>query len=72
MKLTTWNIKGLGSKRNQRNLSSRVKEEKRDMVFIQETKCSMDKIREICNKWLRRYEYVEVKVDNSAGGILTL
>ena len=42
------------------------------MVFIQETKCSMDNIREIHNKWLIKYEYLEVKSDNSAGWILTL
>lgn len=72
MKLTTWNIRGLGSKRKQRNLSNRIKEEKLDMVFIQETKCSMDKIREINIKWLRRYEYLEVKADISTRGILTL
>jgi len=42
------------------------------MVFIQETKCSMDKIREIHNKWLIKYEYLEAKAKNSAGGILTL
>eukprot|EP00253_Pinus_taeda_P013113 PITA_13113 len=65
MKLTTWNIRGLGSKRKQRNLSSRIKEEKPDMVFIQETKCSMDKIREIHSKWLIKYEYLEVEADNS-------
>ena len=38
------------------------------MVFIQETKCSMDKIREIHNKWLIKYEYLEAKAKNSAGG----
>ena len=42
------------------------------MVFIQEKKCSMDMIREIHNKWLIKYEYLEVKVDNSTGGILML
>ena len=42
------------------------------MVFIQETKCSIDKIREIHNKWLIRYEYLEVKAKNLARGILTL
>jgi len=68
MKLRTWNIRGLGNKRKQRTLSSRIKEEKSDMVFIRETKCLMDKIREIHNKWLIMYEYLEVKVDISAGG----
>eukprot|EP00253_Pinus_taeda_P021718 PITA_21718 len=72
MKLTTWNIRGLGSRRKQRNLSNKIKEEKPDMVFIQETKCSMEKIREIHSKWLIKYEYLEVKANNSAGGILTL
>ena len=42
------------------------------MVFIQETKCLMDKIREIHKKWLIKYEYLEVKAKNSTGGILTL
>lgn len=32
----------------------------------------MDMIREIHNKWLIKYEYLEVKVDNSVGGIITL
>ena len=52
MRLTTWKIRGLGSKRKQKNLSNRIKEEKPDMVFIQETKCSVEKIREKHNKWL--------------------
>jgi len=32
----------------------------------------MEKIREIHNKWLIKYEYLEVKANNSAGGILML
>ena len=72
MKLTTWNIRGLVSKRKQRNCSNRMKEEKLDMVFIQGTKCSIDKIREIHSKWLIKYEYLEVKEDKTIGGILTL
>ena len=32
----------------------------------------MDKVRDIKIKWLSKYEYLEVKGDNSAGGILTL
>lgn len=72
MKLTTQNIRGLGGKRKQRNLSNRIKEEKLDIVFIQETKCLIDKIREIHIKQLIKYEYLEFKVDNIVGGILTL
>ena len=32
----------------------------------------MDKIREIYTKWLIKYEYLEVKANKSAGGILAL
>lgn len=32
----------------------------------------MDKIKDIHNKWLIKYEYLEVKANNSVGGILTL
>lgn len=70
--MITWNIKGIGSRKKQRNLNNRIKEEKPDMVFIQETKCSMDKIREIHNKWLIKYEHLQVQGNNSTGGILTL
>ena len=42
------------------------------MVFIQETKCFVDKIREIHSRWLIKYEYLEVNANNTAGGILTL
>lgn len=72
MKLTSWNIRGLGSKRKQRNLSNKIKEEKLDMVFIQETKCSVDKIRELHSKWIYNYKFHEVKAINTVGGILTL
>ena len=71
MNFTTWNIRGIGNRSKKRNLSNRMKEEKLDMVFIQETKCAMEKIRDIHNKWLCKYEYLEVKANNSAGGILT-
>ena len=72
MNLTTWNNRGLGSKRKKRILTNRIKEENPDMVFIQEKKCSIDKIREIHRKWLIKYEYPEFKANNTVGGILTL
>lgn len=42
------------------------------MIFIQETKCSIKKVREIHNKWLNKYGFLEIKVDKIVGGILTL
>eukprot|EP00253_Pinus_taeda_P023924 PITA_23924 len=42
------------------------------MIFIQETKCSIQKIKQIHNKWLNKFEFLEVKAENTVGGILTL
>lgn len=72
MKFTSWNIRGLGSKRKQRLLSNRMKQEASDVIFIQETKCSIQKVKEIDSKWLNRFEFLEVKAENTTGGILTL
>eukprot|EP00253_Pinus_taeda_P016966 PITA_16966 len=72
MKFTSWNIGGLGSKRKQRMLSYRMKQEMRDMMFIHETKCSIQKLKLIHIKWLNRFEFLEVKAENTVGGILTL
>jgi len=43
-----------------------------NVIFIQETKCSIKKIKEIPSKWLSRFEFLEVKAENTARGILTL
>lgn len=72
MKFTTWNIRGLGSRRKQRMLNNRMKQAAPDIIFVQETKCSIQKLKQIHSKWLSRFEFLEVKAENSAGGILTL
>ena len=63
---------GLGSKIKQRLLSNRMKQVAPYVMFIQETKCSIQKIKEIHSKWLNRFEFLKVKAENTAGGILTL
>lgn len=35
-------------------------------------KCSIQKVRQIHNKWLSSYEFLEVKAESTARGILTL
>jgi len=72
MKFTSWNIRGLGSKRKQRMLSNRMKQDMPNIIFIQEMKCSIQKLRQIHSKWLNRFEFLEVKEENIVGGILTL
>jgi len=72
MKFTSWNIRGLGSKRIQRMLSYEMKQEMPDMIFIQETKCSIQKVKKNHSKWLNNFEFLEVKAESTARGILTL
>ena len=72
MKFTSWNFRGLGSKRIRRMLGNRMKHVAPDIIFIQETKCSVQKLRQIHSERLNRFEFLEVKVENTAGGILTL
>lgn len=49
-----------------------MKQEALDIIFIQETKCSIQKIKEIHSKWLNKYEFLEVKADKIVGGILNI
>lgn len=72
MKFASWNINGLVSKRKQRLLSNIMKQVAPDVIFIQETKGSIQKIKEIHSKWLNSFEFIEVKAENTIGGIVTL
>jgi len=72
MKFISWNMRGLGSKRKQRMLSNKMKLAVPHIIFIQETKCFIQKIKQIHCKWLSKFEFLEVKADNIPGGILTL
>ena len=53
-------------------LSNRMKQDMPNIIFIQEMKCSIQKLRQIHSKWLNRFEFLEVKEENIVGGILTL
>ena len=72
MKFTSWNIIGLGSKRKQRIPHNKMKQATPNIIFIQEMKCSIQKLKQIHRKWLNRFKFLEVKVENTAGSILTL
>jgi len=43
-----------------------------DIIFIQETKCSIQKLKKIHSKWMYRFEFLEVKEENTVGDIFTL
>jgi len=72
MKFISWNIRGLGSKRKHRMFSNRMKHPAPDIIFIQEKKCSIQKLRQIHGNSLNRFEFLEVKPENTTGCIITL
>ena len=72
MEILSWNIRGLNSLRKQRLLKKKVKIENLDIIFLQETKCSNKKMKEVCRKFGRRMELLEVEGNGSEGGLATL
>lgn len=42
-----------------------------DLVFLQETKCSIENIKEVNRKLGRRFTYLEVESQSIAGGLVT-
>jgi exonuclease III len=72
MKIITWNIRGLNNPRKQRILKNRLRKEQPDLCFIQETKCTLDKMEIISKKQWSKYKMLVVESQQVAGGILTL
>eukprot|EP00253_Pinus_taeda_P035504 PITA_35504 len=72
MILTSWNIRGLNIKGIQRHLVARLKKDKPQIMLIQETKISGQKMEEILNKIKLRYEQVTIDAKGSAGGIAVI
>jgi exonuclease III len=72
MKVITWNIRGLNSPQKQRILKSRLRKEQSDICFIQETKCTSDRMETIDKKQWSKYKMVVVRGHQMEGGIITL
>jgi exonuclease III len=72
MKIITWNIRGLNNPRKQRILTNRLRKEQPDLCFIQETKCTVDRIEKISKKQWSEYNVLVVEGQQMVGSILTL
>jgi exonuclease III len=72
MNIITWNIRGLNNPRKQKILKNKLKMEKPDICFIQETKCTTKKLLQISRKSWNTYNFLDIDSQNSVGGILTL
>jgi exonuclease III len=72
MNIITWNIRGLNNPRKKRILRNRLRKEQPDLCFIQDTKCTVDKMETISKKQWSKYKMLVVKGQQMEGGILTL
>jgi exonuclease III len=72
MKIIAWNIRGLNNPRKQRILKNKLRKEQLDLCFIQETKCTVDRMEIISKKHWSKYKTLVVEGQQMAGGILTL
>lgn len=59
MKVISWNVRGLNGQTKQRLLKRKVQKEKPDIIFVQETKCASNIIKEVSRKLGRRMDYME-------------
>jgi len=72
MIITSWNIRGLNSRGKQRYLNERLKKEKPNVMIVQETKISTEKMRESLNKNSSSYEMMGLDAIGSAGGLIII
>jgi exonuclease III len=72
MKVITWNIRDLNIPEKQRIIKNKLKREKLDICFIQETKCTIEKMAQISRKNWNIYNVLDIDSQNVVGGILTL
>lgn len=72
MIITTWNIRGLNSKGKQRYLRDRLKTDKPNIMIIQETKISTQKMEEIMRGLIPHCELMGQDAVGSAGGLAIL
>ena len=71
MQVLSWNARGLGSLRKQRLLKKKIMQEKPDLVFLQETKCTNQKLDEVGKHLDRHLEYLAVEGSGMSGGLAT-
>lgn len=72
MIITSWNIRVLNNKGKQRYLAERIKKEKPQIMLLQETKITVEKMEEILKKFKPYYESMTLDSKGSAGGIAIL
>ena len=50
MKLISWNIRGCSNPKKWKTINKKIKQENPDILFLQETKCSLEGLEKIRDK----------------------
>jgi exonuclease III len=69
MKLISWNVRGSNSQLKRRLLKSNIRIEKLAIVFLQETKCNMEELRNYDKFFWKGSEMVALDANGVAGGL---
>ena len=72
MKVLSWNIRGLNSKGKQRHLKEKLQVEKPQVMLLQETKVSGQKLQSIMQTFKTQYEVMAIDSVGMSGGIAIL
>lgn len=72
MKLISWNIRGLNSPRKGRLLKNMLMQEKPNILFLRETKCSMIVLEKIAAKAWPGGLVTTVDAQGASGGLVIL
>ena len=68
MNIVTWNIRRCNHPRKIRTLARKIKQEKPDILFFQETKCSFETMQKIGKKIWKGSKVMASDADGSKGG----
>lgn len=69
MKLISWNVRGSNSQLKKRLLKRKIKLEKPAIMFLQETKCSGEELRNYSKCFWKGAETVAVDANGAVGGL---
>lgn len=71
MRLTTWNVNGLGNPIKRKKVMTSLKREKYDVIFLQETHMSTEESKRLCGGWIGHVFY-SVGSSKSKGVIILI
>ena len=71
MKIISWNIRGCNHPRKIKTLARKMKQEKPNLHFLQETKCNFDSLMRISQRIWKGISVMEIDDEGMGGGEFT-